>query len=124
MHSLVVLQIQEKMVAAVSEIKECMDSIHRVFEQDSEEVQREWVRYTQKIDKKVEDAIRYTVKKSLQVTSLCQLAKCMLDFYTSANALVIRASELPYMRWCGSQRTYRSSCRLIPVLAAVKSCAT
>ncbi len=39
----------------------------QVFENDSEEVQREWVKYTQKVDKKMEEALRYTVKKSLQV---------------------------------------------------------
>ena len=44
-----------------------MASIYRVFESDSEEVQREWVKYSQKVDKKMEEALRYTVKKSLQV---------------------------------------------------------
>ncbi len=44
----------------------------QIFEADSEEVQREWVRFTQKIDKKLEDALRHTVKKSLQVQSLTQ----------------------------------------------------
>ncbi len=39
----------------------------QIFEADSEEVQREWVKYTQKVDKKLEDALRHTVKKSLQV---------------------------------------------------------
>jgi hypothetical protein len=44
-----------------------MATIHKFFEGDSEEVQREWVRFTQKIDKRMEDALRHTVKKSLQV---------------------------------------------------------
>ena len=61
------LQVREKLVHAVDEIKEVMASAYRIFENDSEEVQREWVRYTQKVDKKMEDALRYTVKKSLQV---------------------------------------------------------
>lgn len=39
----------------------------QIFDADSEEVQREWVRYTRKVDKKMEDAVRYTIKKSLQV---------------------------------------------------------
>lgn len=42
-------------------------SITQVFDSDSEEVQREWVKFTQKVDKKMEDALRYTVKRSLQV---------------------------------------------------------
>lgn len=61
-------QVKEKLVASVGEIREIMASIYRVFEADSEEVQREWVKYTQKVDKKMEDALRYTVKKSLQVS--------------------------------------------------------
>jgi hypothetical protein len=40
----------------------------QIFEGDSEEVQREWVRFRQKVDKKMEDALRHTVKKSLQVS--------------------------------------------------------
>ena len=41
----------------------------QIFEDDSEEVHREWVKYTQKIDKKLEDALRHTVKRSLQELS-------------------------------------------------------
>lgn len=54
-------------MSAVDEIRDIMASIHRVFEQDSEEVQREWVRFTQKVDRKLEDALRHVIKKSLQV---------------------------------------------------------
>ena len=63
-----VLQVKERVVQAVEEIREVMATIYRVFENDSEEVQREWVKYTQKVDKKMEEALRYTVKKSLQVS--------------------------------------------------------
>ncbi len=59
--------MKERLVSAVDEIREIMASIHRVFEQDSEDVQREWVRFTQKVDRKLEDALRHVVKKSLQV---------------------------------------------------------
>jgi hypothetical protein len=30
----------------------------QIFESDSEEVQREWVKYTIKVDKRMEDALR------------------------------------------------------------------
>lgn len=59
----------EKLVHAVSEIKGIMASIHEIFKSDSEEVQREWVKFTQKVDKKMEDALRHTIKKSLQELS-------------------------------------------------------
>lgn len=61
------LQMKERLASAVDEIREIMASIHRVFEQDSEDVQREWVRFTQKVDRKLEDALRHVIKKSLQV---------------------------------------------------------
>eukprot|EP00798_Chlamydomonas_sp_ICE-L_P021926 gene21926-28972_t len=62
-------QIEGKLVRSVEEIKEVMSVIYRVFESDSEEVQREWVKFTQRVDKKMEEALRYTVKKSLQEMS-------------------------------------------------------
>jgi hypothetical protein len=39
----------------------------QIFESDSEEVQREWVKYTIKVDKRMEDALRYA---SLQPATL------------------------------------------------------
>ncbi|KAF5831208.1 dynein-1-beta heavy chain, flagellar inner arm I1 complex [Dunaliella salina] len=57
---------REKLVAAAEEVIEIMASIYKIFEADSEEVQREWVRYTNKVDKKLEDAVRHMVKRSLQ----------------------------------------------------------
>ncbi|GIM07381.1 hypothetical protein Vretimale_11536 [Volvox reticuliferus] len=62
-------KIKDRLVSAVDEIREIMAGIHRVFEQDSEEVQREWVRFTQKVDRKLEDALRHVIKKSLQELS-------------------------------------------------------
>lgn len=61
------VSMRERLVAAVDEIKSVMESMHGIFKGDSEEVQREWVRFTAKVDKKMEDALRHTVKKSLQV---------------------------------------------------------
>lgn len=40
--------------------------MHTFFESDGEEVQREWVRFTAKIDKKVEGVLHHAVKRSLQ----------------------------------------------------------
>jgi len=57
---------REKLVAAAEEVTEIMANIYKIFEADSEEVQREWVRYTRKVDKKLEDAVRHMVKRSLQ----------------------------------------------------------
>ncbi len=65
---LVCTQIREKLVAAVGEIGETLRGIHRIFEQDSEEVQREWVRFTQKVDRKLEDTLRMVIKRSLQAS--------------------------------------------------------
>jgi predicted Holliday junction resolvase-like endonuclease len=48
----------------------------QIFDADSEEVQREWVRYTKKVDKKMEDAVRHTIKKSLQVIG--SVTQCVL----------------------------------------------
>lgn len=62
-------QVKQFFERSYGEIKEAMSLISKFFETDSEEVQREWVRYTGKIDKKMEDALRHTVKKSLQELS-------------------------------------------------------
>lgn len=47
----------------------CRVPCAQIFETDSEDVQREWVRYTQKVDKKMEEALRHTIKRSLQELS-------------------------------------------------------
>lgn len=49
--------------------RHCFVTCLQIFEADSEEVQREWVRYTQKVDKRMEEALRHTVKRSLQELS-------------------------------------------------------
>ncbi len=46
-----------------------LEGVREIFRSDSEEVQREWVKFTQKLDKKVEEALRYAIKKSLQELS-------------------------------------------------------
>lgn len=65
-------QIRTKLVASHAEITEIMSVLYKFFAGDSEEVQREWVRFTQKIDLQLEAALRHTVKKSLQ-----ELAKAL-----------------------------------------------
>eukprot|EP00899_Mesostigma_viride_P014884 jgi/Mesvir1/23397/Mv21091-RA.2 len=55
--------------AAVKEIKETMAATYETFANDSDEVQREWVKYTNKIDKRMDEALKTTVKKSLQELS-------------------------------------------------------
>lgn len=59
-------------MAAHKDITDILAGIYKFFAADSEEVQREWVRFTQKIDRQIETALRYTVKKSLQ-----ELAKAL-----------------------------------------------
>jgi dynein heavy chain len=56
-------------VSAYEEIRRTLEEIYTFFEGDSEDVQREWVRFTQSVDKKLEDALRHTVKRSLQELS-------------------------------------------------------
>ncbi|KAK9823872.1 hypothetical protein WJX72_006072 [[Myrmecia] bisecta] len=58
-------RVKERFRRAYEEVQAVMANLYTFFANDSEEVQREWVRFTQKIDKKVEDALRHTVKKSL-----------------------------------------------------------
>ena len=68
--------MREKLVHAVDEIRSVMTSIHEIFKSDSEEVQREWIRFTQKVDKKMEEALRHTIKKSLQVGARGGFNRC------------------------------------------------
>ena len=60
---------QGRFQRAYEEIKKYMASTYQIFGSDSEDVQREWLNFTRKIDKKLEDALRTTVKKSLQELS-------------------------------------------------------
>ena len=61
--------IQLKFEKAFEEIKETMAKTYETFSNDSEEVQEEWIKYTEKLDKKMEESLRHTVKKSLQELS-------------------------------------------------------
>jgi dynein heavy chain len=60
------LAMRERLSRLVEEVKEAIDQVRETFSKDSEEVQREWVKFTQKIDKRVEDSLRHCVKRSLQ----------------------------------------------------------
>ena len=61
--------VQAKFEVAVKEIQDTMNTTYTTFAHDSEEVQEEWIKYTQKVDKKMETALKHTVKKSLQELS-------------------------------------------------------
>jgi dynein heavy chain len=63
------LQAKERLVGSVQEIQQTLAELHVYFEADSEDVQREWVKFTAKVDRKVEGALRHTVKRSLQELS-------------------------------------------------------
>jgi hypothetical protein len=64
-----VLQAKERLVSSFKEIQHTLAELHDLFAGDGEEVQREWVKFTVKADKKVGDALRHTVKRSLQEMS-------------------------------------------------------
>ena len=63
------LQAKALLIDAHAGIDAALKEMHTAFEPDGEEVQREWVRFTQRVDKKLEDALRATVKRSLQALS-------------------------------------------------------
>jgi dynein heavy chain len=63
------LQAKERLMSSFKEIQQTLAELHDLFAGDGEEVQREWVKFTVKADKKVEDALRHTVKRSLQEMS-------------------------------------------------------
>lgn len=62
-------QAKALLIDAHAGIDAALKEMHAAFEPDGEEVQREWVRFTQRVDKKLEDALRATVKRSLQALS-------------------------------------------------------
>ena len=62
-------QVKGQFIRCHAEIKQTMAQTFLTFANDSDEVRHEWVKYTKKIDRKVEDALRATVKKSLQELS-------------------------------------------------------
>jgi len=51
-------QVKGRLTRSHAEVVAALASVRQFFEGDSEEVQREWVRYTAKVDKKLEDALR------------------------------------------------------------------
>eukprot|EP00002_Diphylleia_rotans_P022931 TRINITY_DN4501_c0_g1_i3.p1 TRINITY_DN4501_c0_g1~~TRINITY_DN4501_c0_g1_i3.p1 ORF type:complete len:4513 (-),score=1142.54 TRINITY_DN4501_c0_g1_i3:360-11993(-) len=59
-------KVRVKLEQSHREMKEIMRNTYEVFKNDSDDVQGEWNRYVQKVDKMVEDALRQTVKRSLQ----------------------------------------------------------
>ncbi|EKX36467.1 hypothetical protein GUITHDRAFT_97557 [Guillardia theta CCMP2712] len=61
--------VKNKLKNAHEEIKNLISKSYEMFSNDMEEIQREWHRYVSKIDRMVEDALRTTVKKSLQEIS-------------------------------------------------------
>lgn len=63
------MQAKQRLVSAFEDIQATLKQLHTFFEADGEEVQREWVRFTAKVDRKVEDALRTTVRRSLQELS-------------------------------------------------------
>ena len=60
------LTMRDRLAHLVEEVKEAIDQVKETFAKDSEEVQKEWVKFTQKVDRRVEDALRFSVKRSLQ----------------------------------------------------------
>lgn len=60
------LQAKHRLLQDFQEVQHTLAEMHTFFESDGEEVQREWVRFTAKIDKKVQAVLHHTVKRSLQ----------------------------------------------------------
>lgn len=60
------LQAKHRLFQDFQEVQHTLAEMHTFFESDSEEVQREWVRFTAKIDKKVQAVLHHAVKRSLQ----------------------------------------------------------
>lgn len=64
--SLPLLQAKQRLLTDFQGIQQTLAELFTFFESDSEDVQREWVRFTAKVDKKVEAVLHHTVKRSLQ----------------------------------------------------------
>eukprot|EP00210_Caulerpa_lentillifera_P007994 g7633.t1 len=56
---------------ASEKIKDAMKLIYTFFKKDSNEVQLEWTKFTQRIDAKMEASLKSTIKSSLQEISKC-----------------------------------------------------
>jgi dynein heavy chain len=61
--------VRGKLTKVHLSMRDLMKSTHETFRSDVEEVQREWASFVEQIDRSVEDALRQTVKKSLQELS-------------------------------------------------------
>jgi len=61
--------VREKFLGIHKDIKRITRNTYEIFRLGSAEVQSEWVKYVLSIDEQVEDALRTTVKKSLQEIS-------------------------------------------------------
>lgn len=59
-------QAKQRLLTDFQEIQHTLAEMHTFFESDGEDVQREWVRFTARVDKKVEAVLHYAVKRSLQ----------------------------------------------------------
>ncbi len=62
-------KMKDKIDKLHKEIQDLAKTTYEVFRHDSLEVQKEWITFTEKIDKAVESALRQMVKRSLQELS-------------------------------------------------------
>jgi hypothetical protein len=62
-------QATARLAEAHAGIHAALAEMHASFVSDGEDVQREWVRFTARVDRRLEDALRATVKRSLQALS-------------------------------------------------------
>ena len=60
------IHVKELLLKAHEEVKDIMIATYETFKNDSDKIQKHWLGYTRKIDQMVEDALRATVKRSLQ----------------------------------------------------------
>ena len=65
----IMTQMCQQFTKCFKEIKDTMAHTYLTFANDPEEIQAEWLKYTNKVDKRLEEALRTTVKKSLQELS-------------------------------------------------------
>jgi dynein heavy chain, axonemal len=63
------LQAKQRLIAAHERVRATLMELHTPFSADSEDVQREWVRFTVRVDKRMEEALHQTVRRSLQALS-------------------------------------------------------
>jgi dynein heavy chain len=61
--------ISDKLRTLHNELQGILTQTHEIFKNDGKEVQNQWVLYVEKVDQLVEDALRLTVKRSLQEIS-------------------------------------------------------